>query len=133
MKSQLYLFIVFIFFWLFGALALNAFEVTFVGKTIEMPQGTEQTAYLTLLGDPTLSEEISISIEPISSAPDLRRWVYLEKDNLRLAAGYQHRMLIFIKPPKTLAPGLYQAWIKVESLTKLNKRTVRIPLAVQLL
>jgi len=132
-KHQSSLFFVFIFFWLFGAFALNAFETTFVGKTIEITSGTDQTAYFSLLGDQDQTEELTLSIETTSPNLDLRRWVYLEKDKLKLAPAYQHRMLIFIKPPKNLEPGLYQAWIKIESSSLSNKRVIRIPFAVQLL
>lgn len=116
-----------------GPSILNAFETTFVGKTIEIEPGTEQTAYLTLLGDQEDSEELILSIESLSPDFDLRRWVYLEKETVKLAPAYQHRMLIFIKPTKNLKSGLYQSWIKIESLSLLNKRVIRIPFAVQLL
>lgn len=134
MKSPISLFFAFVFFGLFGPSGVNAFEATFVGSTIEIARGTQQTAYLTLLGDQTQSEEIEVSIEKMffNNSFDLRRWVYLEKDKLRLEPGYQHRMLIFVKPSAQLTPGLYQAWIKVKSSLTGKTRIVRIPLSVQL-
>jgi hypothetical protein len=133
-KSSVYLFFIFIFLGLFGVTALNAFEVTFVGNTVDIPRGTQQTAYLTLLGDQEKSEEIELFIEEMfpSSSFDLRRWVYLEKNNLRLDSGYQHRLLVFIKPGAALTPGLYQAWIKVKAAQSTTTRVIRIPLSVQL-
>jgi len=121
-------------FFLFLPSLLWSFEATFVGSTVDILRGTQQTAYLTLLGDQEKSEEIKLSIEEMfsSSQFDLRRWVYLEKDSLRLNPGYQHRLIIFIKPAVSLTPGLYQAWIKMKSVRSTTTRVIRIPLTVQL-
>lgn len=140
MKRPFHLLFVFIFFWFLGVSELHAFEVTFVGKTIEITKiegkYPEQTAYITLLSDQNTAADLELSLENDDNnlkITDLKRWLYLEKDKLTLPAGYQHRLVIFVKPKNDLPSGLYKVWIKVQASNLEKKRSIRIPLWVALL